>query len=171
LPSDHRDGSAKFAISAYIAFLLISVVPVFTDAVEPGTRQDRQWPVALLFGIHSLYLSWIITGFNVAAIYYQAKTSLSRPQDQAVSHAGLAIQAVIFTCIAVSWIGRVEFPYEAYGGFPWGALSTWYELVGWAAVDTGIFALGQAILLWVVSRHAASGSGAFDGETEPLLRA
>ncbi|CAO2648046.1 Nn.00g089680.m01.CDS01 [Neocucurbitaria sp. VM-36] len=169
LPSDHRDGSGKFAIGAYIAFLLISVVPVFADAIEPMPWEDRKWPMSLFFGYHSLYLSWIITGFNVAAVCYQAKEMLSRPWDRALSHVGLATQALVFALIAISWIGRVKFPYEEHG-FPWGFLSTWYELVGWAAVDNGIFALGQAILLWIGLCRTTSGSGGFHEETEPLLR-
>ncbi|ORX95928.1 hypothetical protein BCR34DRAFT_594014 [Clohesyomyces aquaticus] len=37
-PSDRRDLSRKLsAIGAYIAFLPISVVPVFADVIEPGT--------------------------------------------------------------------------------------------------------------------------------------
>ncbi|KAF2281487.1 uncharacterized protein EI97DRAFT_410356 [Westerdykella ornata] len=172
LPSDHLDGSAKFAITTYIAFLLISVVPLFIDAMDPKTWEDRKWPMALFLGIHSLYLSWIITAFNIAAFYYQAKQILSRPpQDQALAQVRLAIQAFVFAFMAVSWIGRVRFPYEEMGGFPWAQLSTWYELVGWAAVDRGIFALGQAVLLWMVKRRGASGSGNLDGETEPLLGA
>jgi hypothetical protein len=171
MPSDYRDGSVKFAIGAYVAFLIISVVPVFADAIAHESEEDRRWPMSLFFGIHSMFLSWIITGFNVAAIYYQVKELRSRPQEQALSHLGLAIQSVVFMLLAGSWIGRVEFPYREFGGFPWQALSTWYQLVGWAAVDTAIFAIGQAILLWTVSHHTGSDSGASNSETEPLLRA
>jgi hypothetical protein len=124
----------------------------------------------IFFGVHSLFLSWIISGFNVVTIYFQVRETQMRPQEQALSRMGLAVQAVIFILVAFSWIGRVEFPYPD-GGFPWTSLSTWYELVGWAAVDNGIFAIGQAILLWIVSRQDAFNSGVVHGETEPLLHA
>ncbi|KAF1841897.1 uncharacterized protein K460DRAFT_358591 [Cucurbitaria berberidis CBS 394.84] len=104
LPSDRRVGSVVFAIGAYIAFLLISVVPVFADAIVPGTHEDRKWPIAILSGIHYLFLSWIVTGLNAAAFYCQARETLSRPRDQALSHIGLAIQAVTFAFMAFSWI-------------------------------------------------------------------
>jgi hypothetical protein len=171
LPSEHRDGSVKFAIAAYVAFLVISVIPVFADAISPGVEQDRRWTMSIFFGIHSMFLSWIITGFNVAAIYYQVKEIRSQPHEGALSNLGLAMQTVVFMLLAGSWIGRVEFPYSKFGGFPWQSLSTWYQLVGWAAVDTAIFATGQATLLCILSRHTRSDSGAINSETEPLLRA
>ncbi|KAH7380164.1 hypothetical protein BKA66DRAFT_571239 [Pyrenochaeta sp. MPI-SDFR-AT-0127] len=171
LPSEHRDCSVKVAVGIYVAFLLISVVPVFADAIKPGSHEERQWTLALFFGIHSLFLSWIITALNVAAIYYQVRETLSQPQNTALSRVGLATQAIIFGILAISWIGRVRFPFEGFAERFWGLLSTWYELVGWAAVDTGVFALGQAFILWKVSRQAVLGSGAFHGETEPLLHA
>jgi hypothetical protein len=121
-------------------------------------------------GVHSLFLSWIVTGFNILAIYFQVKETRLRLQEQALSRMGLAVQVVVFILLAFSWIGRVEFPYPD-GGFPWTYMSTWYELVGWATVDNGIFAMGQAILLCIVSRQEAFNSGVVHGETEPLLRA
>jgi hypothetical protein len=123
----------------------------------------------IFFGVHSLFLSWIITGFNLVAIYLQVRETRLRSQEQALSRMGLTVQAVIFVLLACSWIGRVEFPY-ADGGFPWIYSSTWYQLVGWATVDNGIFAIGQAILLWIVSRQEAFDVGVVHGETEPLLR-
>jgi hypothetical protein len=170
LPSDYRDGSVKFAIGAYVAFLMISVVPVLADAIAHEKEVDRRWPMMLFFVVHSMFLSWVITGFNVAAIYFQVKELRSRPQEQGLSHWGLAIQTMVFMLLATSWVGRVQFPYKRFGGFPWQALSDWYQLVGWATVDNAIFAAGQATLLWIVSHHTDSASGALPSETEPLLR-
>ena len=171
LPAEHRDCSVSFAVGVYIAFLLVSVVPLFTDAIAPARHEDRIWTMAFFFGVHSLLLSWVVTGFNVATIYCQVRQTLSRPRVQALSPVGLAAQAAGFALMAISWIGRVKFPYEGLDGHFWGSLSSWYELVGWAAIDNGIFALGQAILLWVVWHHETWGNGARDEETEPLLRA
>jgi hypothetical protein len=103
------------------------------------------------------------------AICFQAREILTRPHDRALNPKGLTLQAVVFGLPAFLWIGRFRFPYV--GGFPWEYMTTWYELVGWATVDTGIFALGQAILLLIISRHRASDDGATPRETEPLLHA
>jgi hypothetical protein len=80
------------------------------------------------------------------------------------------MQAVVFTFMVFSWIGRVEFPYPD-GRPPWRHLSTWYPKVGWATVDNGIFAIGQAILLWIVAGHRSHVHGVAHGESEPLLSA
>lgn len=69
LPSEHHDFPTKIAVGIYVAFLFISVVPVFADAILPGTHQERDLTLALFFGIYSMFLSWIITALNVAAIY------------------------------------------------------------------------------------------------------
>lgn len=169
LPSAHRDCSFKVAIGTYITFLLVSVIPVFSDAVFPRRAPDRGMEMDIFFGVHSQFLSWIITSFNVVAVYLQIKETRLRPQEKALSGLGLAVQAVIFTVVAFSWVGRIKFPHPD-GGLPWAwtYLSTWYELVGWATVDNGIFAMGQAILLWIVAGHRLDER--VYGETEPLLR-
>ena len=121
----------------------------------------------IFLGVHSQFLSWIITSFNIVAIYFQKLETRLRPQVLALSDLGLALQAVIFTVVGFSWVGRIKFPYPD-GGLPCAGLSTWYQLVGWATVDNGIFALGQAILLWIVAGHRLDER--VYGETEPLLR-
>jgi hypothetical protein len=131
----------------------------------------RRWFGALYYAIHSLFLSWIITGLGVAAVFFQARETVTRPPSQALSRVGLAAQAMVFALVAVSWAMRVRFPWELLDGrqVTFGALVTWYELVGWATVDNVVFALGQGVLLCVVSRHKVKGGEASEGETQPLL--
>lgn len=171
LPSEQRDIYTKTAIAAYVAFLLISVVPLFADAIKPERQEDRKWTLAIFFGIHSLLFNWIITALTGLAIYYQMKETASQPDHTALSRVGLLIQAVVFLIVALSWIGRVRFPYEAFSERFWGLLPTWYELVGWAVIDTVIFALGQAFLLWKMIQSLNAASGAPRGEGQPLLHA
>jgi hypothetical protein len=91
---------------------------------------------------------------------------------QVLSRTGLLTQAVIFALVAVSWIWRVRFPYDAWEGVFLGLLSIWYEqIVGWAAVDNAIFAIVQALPLWVTSRHVRTRTAVAEGDAEPLLRA
>ncbi|KAJ5947379.1 hypothetical protein N7466_000394 [Penicillium verhagenii] len=45
-------------------------------------------------------------------------------------------------------------------------INAWYHMVGFVAVDDAIFALGQAILLWLSLRQVRR---ADDGERQPLL--
>ena len=171
-PSDRRDTSIRIATGAYIAFLLFSIMPLLADAINPSKNRDRRWFGALYSGLHSMYLSYIITGLNIAAFYYQAKEMRSRPlSDQALSRTGLAIQSIVFALVAISWITRTQFPYERIGGTTFWVLASWYQLVGWIVIDNAIFALGQAFLLWILRRPSNLRSNAMDRETEPLLRA
>jgi hypothetical protein len=86
---------------------------------------------------------------------------------------GLAVQAAVFALVAVSWVMRVQFPWELLDGhkITFGVLITWYEIVGWAAVDNAIFALVQIVLLWIVSHRSSQRIRAAGDESEPLLRA
>ncbi len=170
-PSEHRDISKQTTVGAYIAFLLISLVPLLADLIIPSGREDRRWFGALYGGIHSLFIGFIITGLNIAAVYAQIGEMRLGPSEQALSRLGLAVQAVVFALVAWSWILRVEFPYGDIEHFSLWGLWTWYELVGWVAVDNAIFALGQAVLFWITIRHMGYERGALSDENTPLLRA
>ena len=169
--SNHGAAFKTFALVVYIVFLLISVVPIFGDTANPP-RKGRRWSGAMWSGIHSLLISWIVTGFGVAALGFQVRKTLSRPSDRALSRLGLVAQATVFALVAVSSVVRVEFPWELLEGHRvnLGLLCSRYELVGWAAIDNAIFALGQAVLLWITSRLARLERKTPDDETEPLLR-
>ncbi|KAL2010333.1 hypothetical protein VTN00DRAFT_6140 [Thermoascus crustaceus] len=66
---------------------------------------------------------------------------------------------------------RVRFPYEKIDRITLNILITWYQAVGCAAIDNAIFAIGQAVLLWLAMRHAGRHADmAPSNETEPLLR-
>jgi hypothetical protein len=142
----------------YVAFLLISVVPLFTDAVNFGEDEDERWFSAIFFGVHSMFVNWPVTLGGIAALYFQWQKAA------ALSSAGLAAQAVVFAAVALSWTARVRFVEmePGAGSFPF---KTWYYLVGWAAVDNGVFALVQAVLFYLARQHQSG----IRGEEEPLL--
>ena len=80
------------------------------------------------------------------------------------------MQAVVFALVALSWIKRVGFPYDEVDHFPLSLFWSWYQLVGWAAVDNAVFALGQALLWGITTYLLDRGDITVDGdETEPLL--
>jgi hypothetical protein len=137
----------------------------------PSNDLYRLWFGALYHGIHTLFLSWIITGFGVAAVFFQVRKTVTLSPSQALSRVGQAAQAVVFALAAVSWVMRVRFPWELLDGHQvtFGVIVTWYELVGWAAVDNAVFALGQGVLLGVVSRHKVKVEETSEGEAQPLL--
>jgi hypothetical protein len=173
LPSDHRDAPTWFAVGTYVAFLSISLAPLYLDIINPSYPNDRRWFGAIYSGIHTLFLNWIVTGLGATALLFQVRETLLRLPSEALSHAGLAVQAAVFALIAVSWVMRVKFPWELLDGhkITFGVLITWYEIVGWAAVDNAIFALIQIVLLWIVSHRSSQRIRAAGDESEPLLRA
>jgi hypothetical protein len=161
-------------MAIYVSFLLISVIPVFTDAIT--SRKDEQyhkWAGALFHGVHSLFINPVVTILGISALFFQARETMSRPEGPAaLSVVGLAVQAVVFAVVALVWPARLVFPWHELGGrVTMGVLITWYQLVGFVAVDNAVFALVQAVLLWLIMRRGHGGSSEVDsGEIEPLVR-
>lgn len=117
-------------------------------------------------------LNYIVTLLAIIAVYSQAWKLITHSSSvQALSTIGLAIQAVVSIIVAVSWVFQVSFSIDKWQLNPWTLhfWNTWYQLVGWAAVDNVIFAIGQAVLLWLGTRHSGWETGTYD-KTQPLLR-
>ncbi|KAF2826715.1 hypothetical protein CC86DRAFT_405973 [Ophiobolus disseminans] len=169
LPSNHAIASKIFALLVYIAFLYISIIPLYEDYMHPP-RKGREFGANLWFGIHAWLITKVVLGLSIVAIYCQAKEIRSRPWERALSRVGITVQAVVFSLVAVSWVLRVEYPWGEMS-LSWESLLRWYYLVGWAPVFNAVFALGQAVLLAVVWRSGRVGGRVCKGETEPLLRA
>ena len=173
-PSEHNNGGKCWVLGIYTAFLLISLIPVVVDAIDLSRGPEDQyhkWGVAIFFGLHSLCLNYIVTLLAVIAVYSQACKFITHPSSvQAFSTLGLTIQAAAFIAVAVSWVFRVSFSVEGWQLDPWTLhfWNTWYQLVGWAAVDNIIFGLGQVVLLCLVTRRSGWETGT--SETQPLLR-
>ncbi|KAF2852201.1 hypothetical protein T440DRAFT_497770 [Plenodomus tracheiphilus IPT5] len=171
LPSSYRDINKTLAITIYVAYLCISMVPVLIDLVDASDSPYRKWVGAIFSGIHALFLSYIITALEISTLLAQARMMSRQPQEHGLSRAGLAVQAVVFALVAVTWITRVAFPYdEVEGKWGVGMLLMWFEMVGWAAVDNGVFAVVQMVLLGIAMRSLRGDGGVESGETEPLLR-
>lgn len=176
-PSDHGHTGLRMAIFAiYISFLLISVVPVFIDVLSrPHNDPYHPWADALYHGIHSMFINPVITVFCLAALPVQARETLSRPDPASLSLTGLVVQAMVFAFSALAWVWRLVFPWDSaqghisFGMFI-GIFTTWYQLVGWVAVDNAIFAVVQAVLFWLVIRHRPDYPNVTGAESEPLLR-
>lgn len=125
------------------------------------------------------HLQLIATISAVLAFVFQFEQLRQRRSPGALSLGGLAVQAVVFAILAIAWIWRAPFPWGAWGEPPeWvppalvllGTIKAWYELVGWALINYGIFAVGQGLLFVFARRSGISGLQSGAGEETPLLR-
>lgn len=90
-----------------------------------------------------------------------------------LSISGLAIQALLFSVLTVSWLFRV--PHSPSPDVDWWyqyRLESWYEGARAVAVDNAAFAVGQGFLFCVVMHRRWFGGDVVAGqrEREPLLR-
>jgi hypothetical protein len=109
-----------------------------------------------------MFINPIVTIGSILALYAQ------RQKAFALSILGLATQAVVFALVASSWTARVRFP--TFEGVSLNLLIAWYQLVGWAAVDNGIFAIIQFVLLCLAKHHQRGLVDSFTRpDEEPLL--
>jgi hypothetical protein len=185
-PSGTEHPGPRIVVSTiYFSFFLISLAPVFIDAVmtaaAPGKEDPyHKWEGAFFHGFHAIFIFPIVTILVIAAFFVQAReiSDVDRgwpsSPSSSLSVLGLAIQAVVFSLVALTWLWRLVFPWHLVdGGVPltpsfW---KSWYELVGWVPGNNAFFAIVQAALFWVAWRRGRSGESATSsGETEPLLR-
>lgn len=121
--------------------------------------------------LHSSLVNPVIPFVGAAALYFQAREILAQPPGSgpgALSLTGLAVQAAVFALLAFTWVGRVVFPWEKIDApLDWRAIQVWHQYAGFVAVDSLIFAVVQAVLLWLALRRGLH--GAPTAETEPLL--
>jgi hypothetical protein len=161
-------------LAIYVSFLLISLAPVvyasFLPAPGNSPKDDGRWFSAIFVGVHIIFINPIITMLGFASLFAQARETISRPSHRALSIVGLAIQVVVFAVVALCWPLRMTIPRE-YWDMPllrrW---MTWYQLVGWATIDNAVFAIVQAVLLWIAMRRRGEVEGMVtNAETAPLL--
>ncbi|KAL3428591.1 hypothetical protein BDV09DRAFT_201447 [Aspergillus tetrazonus] len=135
-PSD-SDQLHKQLLKIYIAFLLFAILPLFLCALVQPLDNKSSWqelPVVLTMFPHTQFLAYLSTIIAIAAIYPQARMILDHGSlNPSLSVLGLAIQALVFTALAISWFSRVAFflPPEDFPHW-WGywALRVWFECVG-----------------------------------------
>jgi hypothetical protein len=115
---------------------------------------------AAFYIVHSIFIYPILTALGVLGIFCQAREIFVAPFPNALSLQGLAVQAVVFTLVSVTWIPSLPFPYEKLDGhYNWNTFTVWYGAVGFIIVDSFVFALGQAVLL-LLALHRSSASKA-----------
>ncbi|PYH35185.1 uncharacterized protein BO87DRAFT_415391 [Aspergillus neoniger CBS 115656] len=124
----------------YTAFTLISVVPLFTDALfpsifhEPGERQ-LNFGVAILMGFHLFFLNTIFTLLSICSIIPQAVQFRSPPLNSGVVRVrNCALQGVVLAMIAVSWVFRVKLPDGVNVLTPFRSI-IWEKESGWEGSD------------------------------------
>lgn len=171
----YSDSSRRFSLVArYASFLLVSIIPVIADAILPIEHKDLRFWSAVFYAVHCTLIYPILTAIGVWGIYRQARKILTVRFPNALSLQGLAMQAIVFTLVSVTWIWGLPFPYEKFDGqrdFNWTMFTIWYGAIGWIIVDSFVFALGQAVLLLLALHRSSSGKATIQpgSEAEPLL--
>lgn len=180
--SDSDHGRRKTVSTIYLSFLLVSVVPLFVDALTDHTGDGyHAWGPNLLIGVHLIFVVPVVNLLGIVALAAQARTVMGRAPGSglgALSLVGLVAQGIVFTLLAISWPWRLAFPWdeiwdEIKGNvLNWAVLKAWFQVVGFVAVDYAVFGLGQLVLLLIAVRrglHHVDIPGVSAGETEPLL--
>ncbi|KAB8276494.1 hypothetical protein BDV30DRAFT_224210 [Aspergillus minisclerotigenes] len=159
-----------FIVGIYNAFLCLSLLAailcVLADPCGANCGSQR-WDYGIFLGSHMIFVNPVVTLLALAALPAQLR-ELKWHGHAALSLTGLASQAVIFAVLSLSWVFRVRLYYNLSDFFrTWGSFTSWYQLVGWVAVDHLVFAIVQGILFLVVLRRKRTVTA--EGENEPLL--
>lgn len=178
-PSDNHFGYKFGLLTVYILFALISIIPIFIDAIDRdffGPPEWRQVGQALFSGYHAMFMNPIVTILALVALPCQARAIRALPFGdlKSLSLLGLLAQGVIFSVVAISWTMRVKFMDLSFRDvISYGLLTfvSWYQMVGWAAVNNAVFALVQISLFCLARNWRVVKMVVADGEGEPLLGA
>jgi hypothetical protein len=171
----YSNSSSRISLVAkYASFLLVSIIPLISDAISPIDDEARRFWSAVFYALHSMLVYPCLTAIGFWGICHQAREILAVPFPNALSLQGLAMQAIVFTLVSVAWIYSLPFPYEKFDGqrdLNWVNLSIWYGAIGWIIIDSFVFALGQAVLLLLALHRSFSSKATTQpgSETEPLL--
>lgn len=140
-----------WALAAYTTFLLISIIPLLIIAALSPSHGDTGYEMlmGLIAFIHQLDFSPVMPIAEGVAFLRQARHITSIQFPNALSLSGLAIQAVVFSVVAITWIWRIWFPYELDIHPIRDFLPAWYEFIGCFVVDNIVFAAGQLVILWL----------------------
>ncbi|KAJ5541197.1 hypothetical protein N7494_006273 [Penicillium frequentans] len=175
----------SFYITAYAVYIPISIIPPILDVLYGFPSPDHTYgdPVASgIFFLSMCLLNPLTTVLVVYGVFSQLRevksarcADLSSSPDNALSICGLAVQGVVFTPVAFTWIWRVpiETARLGWGEWSWPVIAIdnlmyWYDLCGFPAFDNGVFAMGQCVL-FVSAWRRPKRRHAVDGEQEPLL--
>ncbi|KNG81822.1 hypothetical protein ANOM_010266 [Aspergillus nomiae NRRL 13137] len=173
-PSDQHSRERKISSSImYTMLLLVSIVPVVADAIDYyllSAGEDaayRDFGLDIFGGYHFGYIHPAMTLVGIYAWFPQNHELRSRAQLHSLSQTGLAVQAVIFAFVAISWTMRMNLYDSNLPDLPfWATIPEWFIYVWWAAVDNILFALVQTSLYLKIRRHEQFST---DQETQPLL--
>ncbi|KAE8314478.1 hypothetical protein BDV41DRAFT_563611 [Aspergillus transmontanensis] len=129
--------------------LLAAILYVLANLCGANYR-SQDWEYSIFLGSHLIFVNPVVTLLAIAALPAQLR-ELKRYGHAALSLTGLASQAMIFAMLGLSWVYRARIDYNLSDVFrTWGSFTSWYQLVGWAAVDHLVFAVVQGILFFVV---------------------
>ncbi|CAI7670334.1 unnamed protein product [Penicillium bialowiezense] len=181
-----RHSSSKlFYIGAYALYIPIATIPAILDILYGFPSPDHTYgdPIASgIFFFSMCLLNPIVTVLAVYAVFSQLREikrarrpALSGQPGNALSVYGLAVQALVFTVVAFTWIWRVPIENARLGWAlgRWEIIAIdnfmyWYTLVGFPAFDNWVLAMGQVVLFSAAWRRAKR-ENVVDAEREPLL--
>ena len=136
--------------------LTITLIPAIGMTLVPP--DERDWPSTLLEYFWPFLIGPAIQLLGVAAFVAQARR-VKQGSDSAPSIQSLAIQAVVYLLVGISFLYRYSIPPEELDEHFIVNLRSWYWRWGWATINNVVFALGQGMLTWPMSRREGDDSG------------
>lgn len=129
---------------------------------EGGTDVEKGF-IGLLSAVRVLLCTPIATALIAAALALQLRQMRTTAGIEALSIESLGLQGTVFLMLAFCWPLRMWLP-PGERLVPW--FTAWYQFVGWATVDSLIYAVSQGFLWWLARQFDEKSRGR---ESEPLL--
>lgn len=167
-PSQNREEVTVFARRSgliYAWFLLFTIGPLLVETAFGGIDyRSRTSPILFVYQFfHIFFLAPLMPVFQAIGIVVQLRRD-REIHDRAPLYVqgGLVAQTINFCLLAVAWPYRLLLDDENR------SLLSWYTFIGWISVSSGIYALGQGLLL-SCPREVGRIEGDETGERRALL--
>ncbi|VUC27414.1 unnamed protein product [Clonostachys rosea] len=147
-PSQNREERTVFVRRPgliYTWFLLFTIGPLLIETAVGGIDyRSRTSPILFVYQFpHIFLLAPLMPVIQAIGVIAQlGKDREIRARAPLYIQGGLVAQAIVFCLLAVAW------PYRLLLDETNWSLISWYTFVGWISISSGIFALGQGLLLF-----------------------
>lgn len=157
---------------------LASLAVIYVTIEMAMTDMNRDFDAmfgGIWLGWHRIYISPVCTVLNIVAFIPQFLLLLGHGSTGALNEKSLYWTAFVYACLAVSWPFRMHLRASTFEKGGWTLsriLEHWYSNVGWAPVDSALFASVQLVLYFIVltSNREHSLDKLVLSESTPLLR-
>jgi hypothetical protein len=168
-----RSMSGRNAIALNLILVHAALSVGFAVVAGKPARQLDNMAFLIIMSANNYIAIPVSTITTLGAFVYQIRSGSElvgsgTSSSNALSTRTFALQGIVFLALAVLWPYRLTLPRNLRHG-DWWLVTEWYPQVGWACVNSAVFAAGSILRLYVGLGVGSEGTERLSGERQALL--